>query len=266
MKNISLNLSISLTEYGISGFTLKDTTSISTSSIYPEVSQISANYLRTKDIVFIDLITLNTIDNPKVSDFYYVCHSDQEYTDYKLNYSTKIDGWHIIDHLALPNYEWVHGVSPSSLNMEGEIFYSAKELSNGEVEIYEITIISESYTEKKVSIMDLYSNQSNSNIIGIEEETFLLGNLEYCYENKLKYIYYNKLYTRCNIKNDNNISQVFRDRNMVFIALELIHRLIDKCSYYEAERIIEEIQVCGGFCSNDYIKYSTGSSSCNCRK
>ena len=49
MKNISLNLSISLTEYGISGFTLKDTTSISTSSIYPEVSQISANYLRTKD-------------------------------------------------------------------------------------------------------------------------------------------------------------------------------------------------------------------------
>ena len=85
MKNISLNLSISLTEYGISGFTLKDTTGISTSSIYPEVSQISANYLRTKDIVFIDLITLNTIDNPKVSDFYYVCHSDQEYTDYKLN-------------------------------------------------------------------------------------------------------------------------------------------------------------------------------------
>ena len=75
MKNISLNLSISLTEYGISGFTLKYTTGISTSSIYPEVSQISANYLRTKDIVFIDLITLNTIDNPKVSDFYYVCHS-----------------------------------------------------------------------------------------------------------------------------------------------------------------------------------------------
>ena len=44
MKNISLNLSISLTEYGISGFTLKDTTGISTSSIYPEVSQISSNY------------------------------------------------------------------------------------------------------------------------------------------------------------------------------------------------------------------------------
>lgn len=69
MKNISLNLSISLTEYGISGFTLKDTTGISTSSIYPEVSQISSNYLRTKDIVFIDLITLNTIEDPKVSDF-----------------------------------------------------------------------------------------------------------------------------------------------------------------------------------------------------
>lgn len=264
MKNISLNLSISLMEFGISGFTLKDTTGISTSSIYPSISQESPSYLRTKDIIFVDFVVLNKIDDPKISNFCYECNSDQDYLDYKLDYSTKVDGWHIIDHLALPKYEWMHSISPSSLNMEGEIFYVANKNASNEFEFYEVTIVGNTYKEEKISALELYNNLSNSNIIGIEEETFLLGNLEYCYESKLKYIYYNKLYSRCNVKNDTNISQVFRDRNMVMVALELINRLIAKCNYYEAERIIEEISVCGGFCNSKYTEYSSGLNSCNC--
>lgn len=263
MKNINLTPSITLTEYGISGFTLKDTTGISTSSIYPEISEVSANYLRTKDIIFVDIVILNMIDEPKRTVFYYDCKSDDDYNNYKLDYITKIDGRHIIDHLILPKYEWLHSLSPQSLNMSnGEIFYVA-DVNNNEITYYEIKILDNSYSERKITEDELYLNITNSNIIGIEEELFLLGNLEKCYEDKLKYIYYNNLYHKCNIKNDNNISQVFRDRNIVFIALELIKGLIKRCEYYEAQRIIEEISFCGGFCNNDYLLYNS-LNRCNC--
>lgn len=264
MRNIELNPAISLSENGIAGFTLKDITGINDTGFRSESTPISGTYLRTQDFVILDIATLNRLDGPKHTVNISIPKGDIGYESYEFKYSSTVDGWFSITHIILPTYEWYKSLSNSQLSMAQQIFFV---YNLAEESIYEIEIDS-LYTkeESKVTIEYVLNSLVNQNLIGIAEDIFILGHLEKCFEDKIKYIYYNKLFSQCLYKNS-DLESTFRDRDIVWMGLELLKYLVRECKYDEAERIIEGISGCNDFCTNkSNVPNAYSRIKCNCGK
>lgn len=263
MANNTMRLSVTFCESGTSGFLLKDTTGIGVYKFMPQEAAISATYYRTCDVALYDIVTFNKIDDKKVSGFIYDVKSDEGYIKYSLNYQSVVDGWFTVDHLVLPTREYINTVDRSSFE-DGMYYIYDRELD----EVHKLDFLEgEIISDIKVDELYVKENLTNKNLIGIEEEIFLIGHLEKCLENMIKYILYNNLYSKCLYK-DTSVSNLYQERDLVWMSLELIHRLIKDCNYYEAQRLLERISACNGFCKKDFRittnKYiSTGG--CNCK-
>lgn len=257
MENFTLNLAVSFCESGTSGFVLHDTTGIGLYKFMPQDAAISNQYYRTCDIAFYDIVTLNAIEDKKHTGFSYLVKSDSGYENYNLKYESETDGWFIVHHLILPTVTWFTSVDRSGF--EDGMYYVFEEtekhawrydLINGEI-----------ISKKMVSTIDIIDNLTNLNLLGVEENIFLIGNLESCFENYIKTFIYNNLFGDCNASKKH--SEMYRNRDMVWMALELIHRLIKNCDYYEAQRLLERLQSCNGFCNSN--NFTGSASKCNCR-
>lgn len=268
MRNVNINLKISFTENGTSGFTLKDITGIGEFRFMPADSGVSNEYYRTTDVIFLDLVTYNAIDNPKLTGFKYIIDSDDSYLNYKLDYISNIDGWFTVDHIVLPTMDYMlNFISPSGTEAKEDTFYNGVYLAydKSNDQYVELTVTDGLYTQTIVTLPYIKEHLTNINLIGIEEQLFLIGHLEHCYESMIKFILYNNLYDKCLYK-DSDINNLFRNRDIVWMSLELIRRLINQCKFFEAQRILERINTCNTFCSTLLIKLQNKykSKSCNC--
>lgn len=269
MRNVNINLRISFTENGTSGFTLKDTTGIGENRFMPAESGVSLEYYRTCDVLLLDLITYNKLDDNKITGFKYIVESDEDYMKYKLDYISKIDGWFTIDHLVLPTLNYMLNFI-KKVDEDKEItdtfFDGAYIVYDVEQNKYlELNILSGVYTSTEIDLEYIKNHLTNINLVGIEDQLFLIGHLEKCYESIIKYILYNSLYDSCLYK-DPDINNLYRNRDIIWMALELIRRLINQCNFFEAQRLLERINTCNTFCTNLISKLTNKSlrKTCNC--
>ena len=271
MRNVNINLRVSFTENGTSGFTLKDMTGINSTGFMTAEAGPSLQYYRTTDVIFLDIVSYNQLDDNKLTGFKYIIESDADYTKYKLDYISKIDGWFTVDHLVLPTLNYMlNFIKPTGDDTEiTDTFYDGAYLVyDSDLNKYvELNIVSGVYTSTDVDLEYIKNHLDNTNLLGIEEQLFLIGHLEKCYESMIKYILYNNLFDSCLYK-DPDISALYRNRDIVWMALELIRRLINNCKFFEAQRLLERISTCNTFCTNLINKLSNAKSStirsCNC--
>ena len=270
MRNVNINLKATFSENGTTGFTLKDTTGIGYLKFMPEQSGVSSEYYRTSDVIFLDLVNYNKLSDNKLTGFKYVVGSDARYEAYKLEYKSTVDGWFTVDHLVLPtlNYmknfvaETVEGAARSE-----EVLFDGSYIvyDTDSQEYLQLDIVSGIYTAHKIDIYYIKEHLNNINLVGIEEQLFLIGKLEKCYEDMIKFILYNNLFEACLYK-DNDLNNIYRNRDIVWMALELIRRLISQCNFFEAQRLLERISTCNTFCTKTLSKFNNKikTGGCNC--
>lgn len=271
MRNVNINLKISFSENGTSGFSLRDTTGIGFTKFMPEQSGVSTEYYRTSDVLFLDLVSYNKLSDNKLTGFKYLVKSDNGYNKYKFDYVSTVDGWFTVDHLILPTLDYMENfVIPldSSEESPEDTFYDGSYLVYDiDSETYlQMDIVNGRYIKTEIDIHYIKEHLTNINLIGIEEQLFLIGYLEKCYEDMIKYILYNNLFERC-IYKDTDLDTLYRNRDIVWMALELIRRLINQCKFFEAQRLLERISTCNTFCTKSLnklnLKLKTGG--CNCK-
>ena len=271
-----MNVAISINEETPFGFLVKDTTGISNNPLcgqfFPSNEQILWSNPRPQDVVILDFITYNKIDEPSTTYRLYEMKSDADYYRYALHYKCDRDGWYTINHLYIYSWNFFLNLLGYDYLVDGDYYVYNNGYFDGEEnwtvpyqKFAKITMINKQ--AMNMEIIDdpnlIYYALSNPTLIGISEDMFNISRLEKCFYDKVTNIFYNKLYTKCGRQED----EIFRDRDMVWMALEIIKYLIKECKYYEAQRILEMIDTCNSFCkelSSAGYRYGSYSRNCNC--
>lgn len=255
----TLNISLSLQENGTTGFLMKDLTDIKEGGFEPSTSEVNSEWLRVNDIVFLDFVTYNKIDEQKTESFIYPVDSLSDYRTYVVDYKSNKDGWYTVSHLVIPKLSWFQSINKTYMSKGTYYFYDTSSSSFVKVIKEEL----ETTYEYDIDPYLIYVAIDNPTISGVEDEVFIIGRLEKCFEDKVKAILYGNLYTKCQTIKDKN--PIFRDRDIVWMTLEILKYLIRYCKYSEAQRILEMVDNCNGFCNNSTFKDGYNfNKGCNC--
>ena len=214
-------------------------------------SDLNIYYQRNKfkysDTITINIIYQVTTDGENLIDTLITNHCvklDEVY------YSIPKDGCYIIKHIIIPTTEWLNFSIENSILPDLVIFVTdgkfIYQYANGNLTKIDSKIIAEINTE-------------NTTISRSEMKIFSLCNLQQCYIKICKQIF-NKYKIRC--IHDDYKSIVF-NRDFVWMTLNIIKYHIEFDNYLEAQRILENINYCGGFCEQVSNMSQSG---CGCSK
>ena len=233
----------------------EDTQGIVSTEMYKYSESVSINAIlkiKTNKVELMDVI----IDNHK---------QDKE----TISFDVRKDGYYTVTHFVIPTDTWFQNqlTSPNNLLFNySQIYY----LKNGEIvkrsiqseskpnSMYELTI----GDEEPASIRELLErNIEGTTIKKCKVDIFYTGFLQECYINYCRELF-GKLMAHCQPncipKNSKNDSFA---RDFLWMTLNVIDYLIQYKQFSEAQRILEEINYCGGFCNNMPNEQTTG---CGC--
>lgn len=182
-----------------------------------------------------------------------ITHLDENY------YQPQSDGYYQIYHLILPvfNEDFIDGDNFKKLLQDEFIYYSAAYDENL-VTFYKYYWDSEN---EKV-IKEIISTEDIIQVCDISKDvldTFVVCKLIDCYISLSKSVLNNCSF-RC--MQDNDEDATFK-RDFIWMTLNVIKYLVEREDYLEAQRILEKVNSCGGFCGTTS---SSSSSGCNCGK
>lgn len=206
------------------------------------------NNFKYTQCVTIDL--LKKIEMPKSEDedkpnVYVVGHylndhkNDCNVSEFEVNK----DGHYVNRHLAIPTLEWFNNC-PKEILETYERVYVVKD-----DKLLMLPKGSEEWVSSDVE--GLIENLCGTNIQYADIDFFYLGNLEECYMNYCKDILYGMM-QGCKInkcKPIDNSDKIYA-RDFLWMVINVIQYLIDMDQFREAQRILEQIDYCGGFCKN----------------
>ena len=179
------------------------------------------------------------------------------------------DGYFTVTHFVLPNMEWINYLQTTVNNLIEN--YSVIYYVNNS-KIYKRPVLVEdlgnrqfSYSlgeEKEATIKELLErNTEGTTIQKCQIDLFYTGYLQECYINHCKELF-NSLMAHCR-PNCKPKDVDYFPRDFLWMTLNVMDYLIERGQFNEAQRILEEINYCGGFCNN--IK-SNDKSMCGCHQ
>lgn len=277
-----MNASISLQEKTSTSFLIKDITGINNDVAFGQFISDDQDILwsnpRPQDIIFLDFIKYNKLGDSKVpAHNIYTMRNNADYYQYVVHYNCEQDGWYTISHLYIYSSFYLNFILSNKYLVDGTYYcynngYSEPDItihpsieSIGFEQFASVTISNREIVDVQIITPELiYQGVDLTMMIGVEENIFCMGRIEQCFENKLKSIIYNKLET-CSGKCKNDNPDLLRDRDMVWMTLELLKYLVRFCKYYEAQRILEKVgSSCNGFCGPMTSIDNKFTSNCNC--
>lgn len=209
------------------------------------------NKFKYSETCTINIIQRNQIDKSEIIDTLFTDHSsylDEQY------YQVQYDGHHTIYHCILPTYEWFQEEMAKEDNLttkDIDIYFT-----DGE-NIY-------TYCDKEIKEVDpsvlANINTENTTISRIESDQFMIFQLYDCYINLCK-ILFNDLTIRC--KKSSDFDEITYKRDFLWMTINVLKYQIELGNFSEAERILEEVNYCGGFCNDIEMRYNNGSG-CGC--
>lgn len=168
------------------------------------------------------------------------------------------DGYYIVYYYNIPTEYWIKSVNNPVdhfdylfyINRKGEIIYRYKD-SLGRI-IDEII-----KPEKLISyIQDTVTTSIDKKV----QKIFPLSKLNCCYYSYAKQLF-DVLLKRC--PSEENKDQIYK-RDFVYMTIQIIKYLVGFDQYLEAQRLLDLINGCGGFCSS--VGKIKGKSDCGCSK
>lgn len=168
------------------------------------------------------------------------------------------DGYYILYYFIIPTETWIKSVhNPVDhldyvfyINRQGDIIYRFKDNLG--------RIIDEIIDPK--DLISYIQDTVTTNVDKKVKKVFPLSKLWCCYYSYAKQLF-DILLQRC--PTQDNANQIYK-RDFIFMTINIIKYLLDFDKYFEAQRILDLINGCGGFCNSiDKLK---GKSDCGCSK
>lgn len=167
-------------------------------------------------------------------------------------FSLPNDGKYIVYHIILPTIEWINKFKPQDLYSKYSFVYfyqdgAIKKTNDGET-----------YTDVQYQEL-IQRNPVGTTIIKASKVDFSTCFLWKCFINYCKIIFkQNK--NKCIVKD----SDLIFKRDFVWMTINVIKYYIDLGQMEEAQRILEEVIYCNGFCTPTIIINQAHVQGCNC--
>lgn len=200
----------------------------------------------------VNVITTVTSDATNLMDVLIDEHNTEKEV---LKFDVRKDGYFVVTHFVLPNKSWVNYqlTSPTS-NLES--FESIYYVDN--FKICKQAVLKENLGDKiictlgpvqEVSVRELLErNITNTPIQKCVINIFYTGFLQECYINHCRDLF-KSMMANCRPNCQSKKVDSFA-RDFLWMTLNVIDYLIEQGQFLEAQRILEEISYCGGFCNN----------------
>lgn len=229
-------------------------TEIDTHYLNETSTSIAKNKFRYSDTVSIDVLQLNRSTEQKVQNPVFTVRDSQVKP---VQLPVSFDGWFTVCHIVIPNEKWfqreLKKETGSALNLYNTVYYS-----NG-AKIYKY--INNEITE--VSIEELINRNIEDTTISIVKKDYVsVCFLRKCYINLCQQLFNSNIISECSNNRKNNCDLVFQ-RDLIWMALNVIQYLTELNQLSEAERIIEQLgRGCNGLCKQTFEQLSK--SGCGC--
>lgn len=221
----------------------------------PESSTATAkNKFRYSDTVSIDVLQLNKSTEYQIQTPVFTIR-DSEIKPVQLPIA--FDGWFTICHIVVPSLNWLNKElaksTGSAIDLYDVVYYSDgykvyKYINNNSIEVSLDEIISR--------------NPENTTIAIVKKDYVSVCFLRKCYINLCQQLFNSNILTECSNINKDNCELVFQ-RDLVWMALNVIQYLTELHQLAEAERIIEQLgRGCNGLCKQNSQQLSK--SGCGC--
>ncbi len=203
------------------------------------------------DTATVNAVELNTVEDSIFIDGFIISHCS--YLD-ELHYTLKKDGYYTISHIIIPTKQAIERIIAEDNEFINQYTYIYAEDNNSIVKL-------QNGEWKKASIQEivLLNNNCNTTIFKSTKELFSICHLWECYVDLCKNLLSSNL-NKCR-KNPDLESLIF-NRDVIWMTINVLNYLIEKDQLSEAERLLEEVGGCNGFCQESKKIINRGGCSC----
>ena len=214
-------------------------------------------WISTRNYTYLHSNTLNVLysmkfDGTETMEVYKVVDHVTNPID-RSEFTFRVDGLYEISHLIIPNRDWLNYVletNASALTAYSLIYF----IENGLFYKYTAGVITE------VTLTEIMSvNPNTTTIIRCDKSTFCTCYISECF-NKLCARIFESISLRCSNKTAEK--DLIRDRDILWMAINVIKYQLETNQLYEAQRILEDVNKCNYFC--DSITLNSNSYGCGC--
>ena len=227
---------------------------INTEYLKETSTAIAKNKFRYSDTVSIDVLQLNKSTGQQIQNPVFTIR-DSKINTVQLQIS--FDGWFTICHIVIPSKQWFNKEyekkADSALGLYNTVYYS-----DG-AKIYKY--INNEITE--VSIEELINRNIEDTTISIVKKDYVsVCFLRKCYVNLCQQLFNSNIISECSNNRKDNCDLIFQ-RDLIWMALNVIQYMTELNQLAEAERIIEQLgRGCNGLCKQTFEQLSK--SGCGC--
>lgn len=200
------------------------------------------NRFRYEDTISIDLLQLNKSTGAELQNPQFTIRTNIVES---VKLPVTFDGWFTVCHIVIPNKQWfdaeLNKTSNSALGLYDAVYYS-----DG-INIYKYI----NNNSEIVPIDEVINRNTEGTTISIVTKNYVsVCFLRKCYINLCQQLFNGHINSKCFDKNKDNCDLVFQ-RDLVWMALNVIEYLTELNQLAEAERIIEQLRGCNGLCNSN---------------
>lgn len=178
-----------------------------------------------------------------------------------------IDGLYEVTHIVLPTDAWLDYVlerNATALTAYNSIYYydTKSEVFMKYVDEESVEVTIEEVLEVN-AIPPSTVTEKTTTIIRGDKNTFCICYINECFYRLCKNLL-GDLPGRCKNRLD-DVKSLIYNRDIIWMAINIIKYLIELGQYYEAQRVLEDVTQCGGICRDVMIDKNTiGGGGCGC--
>lgn len=243
------------------GIVITDLTQDSDEYVPESIQEMEAYYLNNKfkysETCTINVIQQNTIKESKLEEAV-VGTTFMDHDSYldESHYKMESDGYYVINHLILPTVDWLQ----TQINKKSSILSSGMDIYVSDCDtIYR-------YLNNQLQEVDpavvATVNTENTTISRVSVDQFSICYLYDCYISLCKQVFA-KINLRCLTKS--NVSDINFKRDFLWMTINVIKYYVEFDQLYEAQRLLQEINYCGGICNEQNLSASQDSG-CGCNR
>ena len=207
-------------------------------------------WVSTRNYTYLHSNTLNVLysmkfDGTETMEAYKVVDHVTNPID-RSEFTFRVDGLYEISHLIIPNRDWLNYVlknNASALTAYSLVYF----IENGLFYKYTAGVITE------VTLTEIMSvNPNTTTIIRCDKSTFCTCYISECF-NKLCASIFESISLRCSNKTAEK--DLIRDRDILWMAINVIKYQLETNQLYEAQRVLESVTLCSDICSGSTTNY-----------
>lgn len=184
----------------------------------------------------------------------------------KTQFTVNKDGYYVLIHTIIPTTEWYSNWYMNSDDSDYKSsFNTIYVFDTTKKEVFKVKENGKDLSEwVSIDILDLKDvDFKNTSLFKCYIDIFYTGFLQRCYINYCKKLFKKLIKVENNTCLTDDDEQLIYSRDFLWMTLNIINYQISFKQYLEAERILDTVNFCGGFCK-EINQYDRLTSSCGC--